>query len=635
MNLHGLWIQLGIASCLITVGHVFRTKRFSYLLPPNAVTNTSDLLAASALSYLVNFLVPARLGELVRVAYITKFQKLRFAPVLSALFAERYFDSFILTSFIFLVFANLENSLQPMVLLTGAALCAVTLLLLAIRFSCRFRLWFWKALFAFNDAIKISLAESVWNASTAIFSRKTYSPKFVLVSLMMWTSYLGAYSILLLSSTITTPELFRLVFLVSDPQIIHTGENGLVLGAVFLAPLILAFTYRLVSDRVTFIKISMSFLSANRLSIDRFNKHTIPKPFSDLATYQGYIKSLFGQERLAFQELNNIALFKRERIHSVFNGGSGAVVASLENDEGKYLRKLAVSPAHEKLEAQARWIKTNTSLPVVKIVNESLAAETAGYFYDMPITPNSQSMFDYIHHSNLLSSTLKIESIFRKVHRFHKENSRGKSTVEMLDNYWEKKVNSNLLKLQLAYFSNNKGFTVNGNEFTFQSIELFFSSCREMLTPGAGLSTIHGDLTIENIISTGDSPDDWFLIDPNDGNLYDSPLLDWAKLNQSLHANYEMLNSGFVSIHIEGNSIKFTSPRSHVYTELEQSFKDIFLEEYSSYEYLELRIHELIHFLRLIPYKLESKNELGALFLGQLCSLISEFEREFSDGKSP
>lgn len=142
-------------------------------------------------------------------------------------------------------------------------------------------------------------------------------------------------------------------------------------------------------------------------------------------------------------------------------------------------------------------------------------------------------------------------------------------------------------------------------------------------------SEIHGDLTIENIISTGNQPDEWFLIDPNDGNIYNSPLIDWAKLYQSLHANYEMLNSGLVTVEIDGNSMQFTSPRSFVYTDLEQKLKEMFLGEFSYRDYVEMRTHELVHFLRLIPYKQSTSNTSGILFLGQLCTLISEHTREF------
>jgi len=63
-------------------------------------------------------------------------------------------------------------------------------------------------------------------------------------------------------------------------------------------------------------------------------------------------------------------------------------------------------------------------------------------------------------------------------------------------------------------------------------------------------SDIHGDLTIENIIGILDNYintsinkkyREYYFIDPNTGNIHDSPFLDYAKLLQSLHGNYEFL----------------------------------------------------------------------------------------------
>ena len=56
-------------------------------------------------------------------------------------------------------------------------------------------------------------------------------------------------------------------------------------------------------------------------------------------------------------------------------------------------------------------------------------------------------------------------------------------------------------------------------------------------------SDIHGDLTIENLICRRESEKekDYYIIDPNTGNVHDSPNLDYSKLLQSLHGGYEFL----------------------------------------------------------------------------------------------
>ena len=57
-------------------------------------------------------------------------------------------------------------------------------------------------------------------------------------------------------------------------------------------------------------------------------------------------------------------------------------------------------------------------------------------------------------------------------------------------------------------------------------------------------SDIHGDFTIENIVCLKENTvreKDYYIIDPNTGNIHESPYLDYAKLFQLIHC-YFMLD---------------------------------------------------------------------------------------------
>lgn len=71
-------------------------------------------------------------------------------------------------------------------------------------------------------------------------------------------------------------------------------------------------------------------------------------------------------------------------------------------------------------------------------------------------------------------------------------------------------------------------------------------------------SKIHGDLTIENLVCINDPvyPKGYYLIDPNTGNILNSPNLDYAKLLQSLHGKYEFLMNA-QQVNIDHNRIEF------------------------------------------------------------------------------
>ena len=117
------------------------------------------------------------------------------------------------------------------------------------------------------------------------------------------------------------------------------------------------------------------------------------------------------------------------------------------------------------------------------------------------------------------------------------------------------------------------------------------------------VGTIHGDLTIENIICRTDN-DSWYLIDPNTGNLHESPFLDYGKLLQSLHGSYEfMMKTPRVAV--QDNRIDFQLTRSAAYDALLAAVMEDLSARYPREQVESILMHEVIHWLRLMPYKLE------------------------------
>ena len=129
-------------------------------------------------------------------------------------------------------------------------------------------------------------------------------------------------------------------------------------------------------------------------------------------------------------------------------------------------------------------------------------------------------------------------------------------------------------------------------------------------------SEIHGDLTIENIICTrnADGEDDFYIIDPNTGNVHDSSNLDYGKLLQSIHGGYEFLMAT-KNVSIERNRINFVFTKSEAYTYLYDMLDKYMREHFAKERVKSIYYHEIIHWLRLMPYKIEKKWKKGIAVL--------------------
>ena len=141
---------------------------------------------------------------------------------------------------------------------------------------------------------------------------------------------------------------------------------------------------------------------------------------------------------------------------------------------------------------------------------------------------------------------------------------------------------------------------------------------------------IHGDMTIENIICTGNDGG-FYLIDPNPGNIHESSFLDYAKLLQSLHGGYEfMMKTGSVSV--SENKVDFVYTRSAAYDQLCSFLITYFEDHFSPQEVKSIFYHELVHWLRLMPYKLNKDRKRAAMFYAGLVMVANDVA-DFSEHK--
>ena len=147
-------------------------------------------------------------------------------------------------------------------------------------------------------------------------------------------------------------------------------------------------------------------------------------------------------------------------------------------------------------------------------------------------------------------------------------------------------------------------------------------------------SEIHGDLTIENIICTrnADGEDDFYIIDPNTGNVHDSSNLDYGKLLQSIHGGYEFLMAT-KNVSIERNRINFVFTKSEAYTYLYDMLDKYMREHFTQERVKSIYYHEIIHWLRLMPYKIEKNGKRVLLFYAGMLMVMNDVINNFEEEK--
>ena len=144
---------------------------------------------------------------------------------------------------------------------------------------------------------------------------------------------------------------------------------------------------------------------------------------------------------------------------------------------------------------------------------------------------------------------------------------------------------------------------------------------------------IHGDLTIEYIIATDNKeqyPLGFYYIDPNTENDFSSYFLDYAKLLQSLHGKYEFLMN-VQAVQVSGNQIQMMLNPSVNYDGLYEKFVSYLKEHLTEKQVKSIFYHEVIHWLRLMPYKLEKNGKNAVIFYAGMIMVMNDVVEMFEE----
>ena len=468
--------------------------------------------------------------------------------------------------------------------------------------------------------------------------------RLLLNTVLMWAAYLSSYTLLALCLTgcggqYGVVDVFTMLFGNNTIDLTSFAVTGqlhaispaaqLVMLLWFLLPLAVMFGVTLLPGRA---RGAMNRV-ANPDTAGENYLNLLPQV--DPRDRSAFLTQYFGLQNKAY--VNKFLQMNQDiTILEDYSAGSNATTMLCMDKTNTFYRKYAFGADGDKLAEQLVWLQTQRgALPLCEILR--FGTEEGCCWYDMAYSATAVSMFRYIHSNPAEKSAAILRSVLDTLDKkLYTPTARaavqGSAAVE---DYLGKKVDANLARLRearsLKELMGYDRIWVNGvpcknlNRLGY----LFDHKRLAALFAGDPLAAIHGDLTIENIICrTGDeeADDGWYLIDPNTGNVHESPFLDYAKLLQSLHGGYEFMMMT-PRVTVQENRIDFTFTRSAAYDALFAAVRAYLDSRFAPRQVESIFMHELIHWLRLMPYKLSKDKKRAAMFYAGLLLVANDIDR--------
>jgi hypothetical protein len=627
-----LWL-FAAASLLLLVGHFLRAVRWASLFSGTTLKRRFDLLLGLAVGYLINSIIPFRVGELARIWFVSRNGSITYATVASTVVAERFSDLVVVGLGALALFGltDFAGELDPagvwVLLGTAAAVFGAAVL---VKRSQRARRLVWMVASIFNERIQLRVLDFFWSTSELILGGGLLNPKFILGTVAMWVAYGASY--LAFARSVGQP-VYQLTYALlglpfkSALTYLGSGQNlaGVSLMAFTTAPVLGVLVYGGFKQYPRFMKV-----------LTRGGRYAWNGTLQDSLVVKGKFRTddEYGYFLTAlFSGTNSVATtFGLQAIDDgavakLFTGGSDAITALVDVKGHLAIRKFAVGSAGDKLKNQHDWLLKHRSaqLPLVSVLREQ--PKEGCYYYDMPLVVPANDFYDFIHTAPIAESQRILSAVCESISGFHAAHEQSQASPDTVDAYLRDKVVGNATKV-LEFIRPVIGadrFTINGQTYDLRDWEKLLDmtwlnaqiSRREM-------TVVHGDLTIENVIVAPGKAPDWYIIDPNPDNIFNTRLIDWAKLMQSVNLGYEGLNRNF-ACSLKEQEIRLAFTKSQAYTQLHELLVSEILKRFGPDVLREVYFHELVNYLRLTPYKIRQDPKKGLCFFACTSVLLKHY----------
>ena len=635
--------MLVIAIFLVCFAHFIRTLRWELFVKTYEKPNTKNLLQSLSIGYFINSFIPFKAGDLVRAWISGRKMKNGRGFALATVIVDRYLD-ILVVGILFAIFSIFKlgnaDSVQFYMFLAVGVL-AVTLLVYILRGYVKKILK--NIASVFNAKIEIRMLRFFWSLiwSFKDIFKKISKVRLLLETLGMWVLYLASYYCFaaFLSHQGSNVKWLDVFYMLFAKNSIHVGSLGAVTVTTGILNSQMIWTGIYLFAPIVILFIISLFLKAKNEEVDNSEeKYLNLIPQLDENERLSFLETYFSNERLesieSYLTINQNILIIRD-----YSAGSNATTMLCMNNGKNFFRKYAFGADGDKLYQQIEWLQRyKDMIPLPEIMQYQKQDNFC--YYDMPYDSQAVGLFDYAH-------SMPKENAWKFINKateclensLYKVNQRpaDKATI---DEYIKSKVNKNLDKIMNAKYLKRlmeyDDIIINGRSFHNLPYYLQYLSEEHLydIFKNDTYSEIHGDLTIENIICTRnkEGEDDFYIIDPNTGNVHDSSNLDYGKLLQSIHGGYEFLMAT-KNVSIEKNHINFVFTKSEAYTYLYSMLDEYMRAHFTKERVKSIYYHEIIHWLRLMPYKIEKNGKRVLLFYAGMLMVMNDVINNFEEEK--
>ena len=638
-------VSLVLAICLMSFAHILRLFRWELFIKVYEKPDRKRLLFALSSGYILNYFVPYKLGDLFRGFIAGHRMKNGKALGLSTVIVDRYLDIFFV-GLIFLILSFVMKDEPSFVLasrfyiIVFFSLILITLLVFLFRNILKKLVRFFAGLF--NAKIEGSLLRFAWALiwNFKDIALKINKIKLLALSVGMWLVYIASYaSFAYFYSSLGLETKWTDIFLMLF------GENGVKASTIMIS----LFTGEAQQGQLWFVIYMIApliILLLISLLLKRFKSGNV-----DDSEYLNLLPQLNASERLVFLDKyfsgenreyvdNYLKINQGISIVRDYSAGSNATTMLCVDKDTTFFRKYAFGKDAGKLVSQIEWIEANKErLPLSDIIKND---HNEFYcFYDMAYNSSAVGMFEYAHSMPVEKSKAVLFEIFDRLENsIYRENA-SKAEKEIIEEYIREKVIKNLERIKSSRKIKNlydyEEIIINGK--TYKNLSHFekyltVDFLSEVFKEDT-VSVIHGDLTLENIICVRKEgeKDDFYLIDPNTGNILDSPNIDYAKVLQSLHGAYEFLMS-VKNVNVTDQKIDYLFTGSSVYEKLYEETDEYLKSHFAPQRVKSIYFHEVVNWLRLIPYKVAKDYHTAPAFYAALVMILNDVFEKFPEGEN-
>jgi len=672
LNTRGITLRITTLHILLTyglsaialqmIGHWLRAVKHRYLLEQIRPIHTREVFKGQMIGLLFNTVLPFRLGELVRAHYIGKGVLISRSAVFATILFERLLDTFVLVliGILLLVQGTLTTSLDFAVSLLSLGAITLVVLLWSARSQ---QTWILQAISRISAQFNLQLRDRMrmmcWSAIYCLKNVITMRrmPRYLLLTGLMWICYIASAYVLvvgILPSVSLTKQLtasvaaYFGVSLPSGPAYIGTFRTlftnistipGNVLGTTHTAfalwlllivpTTILGLCFLFLKQRI-YTHDSDDSLSALRNKLYRDSDIT--------PEFSHFLDAYFRGDRIN-RILTAEELASNFQVLKTFKGGSNASTLLVWQDERMIVKKVTLKQYEEKLRAQYLWLEKYQKLPKVSHVIGEHRRNKDYYAIDIEYHDTYVPFFDVIHSSSNRHNKEILQAVCSFVDkRLHKpKRPLAKNTKRLVKSYIRTKAIGKVTdaasaSLSISHLLTYDTLIVNGRTIkNFQSVIDDIMKNKQAMSDLTDIveCPIHGDLTIDNLI-VDPTKNDFVILDPNNENAISDPIVDYAKLMQSLHSGYEFLYY-LRNCTIKGDTINFEERRSVQYNVLYRELNRYLEANLSPGRRRAVVFHEAIHYCRMLTYRTSINPGTAAAFYCVAVRLFNDFLEQYDD----